>query len=73
MATQVTNGTEVVERVQGELSTIVDFWEGVKTANPVAHLNTILAAAEKGKRHLEFACKCVRRAMELPDCNLTEL
>jgi hypothetical protein len=51
----------------------VDFWEGVKVNNPIAQLNTILASADKGKRHLEFCCKCVRRAMEMPDVNLEEL
>lgn len=73
MTSQVTNGAEIVEKGQNELATIVDFWEGVKTNNPVAHLNTILTAVEKGKRNLEFACKCVRRAMEMPDCNLVDL
>jgi hypothetical protein len=39
----------------------------------MAQLNTMLASADKSKRHLEFCCKCVRRAMELPDVNLEEL
>jgi len=43
MTNQVTNGAEVVEKGQAELATIVDFWEGVKTNNPVGHLNSILA------------------------------
>jgi ribosomal protein L16 Arg81 hydroxylase len=39
----------------------------------MAQLNTMLTSAEKSKRHIEFCCKCVRRAMELPDVNLEEL
>ena len=40
MTNQVTNGAEVVEKGQAELATIVDFWEGVKTNNPVGHMAT---------------------------------
>jgi hypothetical protein len=70
---QITNGAETVEGEQNQITGLAEFWEGVKTTSAMAQLNTMLASADKSKRHLEFCCKCVRRAMELPDVNLEEL
>jgi hypothetical protein len=45
-------------------------------SNPVAHLQTILGSADaatENKLYLEFCCKCIRRAMELPETDIDEL
>lgn len=45
----------------------LEFWDGLKVNNPLVHLGNICAAVEVSPRMLEFACKCIRRAMEQPD------
>ena len=73
---QITNGEAVVDKERERLQQLIDFWEGVKVNNPVSHLQSILAqadAANENKKYLEFCCKCVRRAMEIPETDLDEL
>lgn len=62
------------------MTQLVEFWENMKTNNPVAHIGNVVTAFENPEassslkaRFLEFCCKCVRRAMEMPETNLTEL
>lgn len=48
----------------------LDFWEQVKLSKPSAQLTALISANDAGNansRFLEFACKCVRRAMEIGD------
>lgn len=87
---QITTMDEV-EHGKEKLQGLVDFWEAIKTTNPVTQLNALILAASppadpkgiqkeaapssenENKRYLEFVCKCVRRAMELPDTDFNEL
>lgn len=69
---QLTN-VEEVDHTQKKLAEVVEFWDGVKTHNPLAHLQTIVANTEAGPRQLEFACKTVRRAMEMPEFTLDQI
>lgn len=62
---QLTNN-EDIETCQKKLGEQVEFWDGVKSSNPVQQLNNMLAAGDQSSRFLEFACKCIRRAMEDP-------
>jgi len=41
--------------------------------NPIVQLGQICAAVEVSPRMLEFACKCLRRAMELPDFKVDDV
>lgn len=41
--------------------------------NPIVQLTQICAAVEVSPRMLEFACKCIRRSMELPDFKVDEI
>jgi hypothetical protein len=55
---------------------VADFWEGVKVRKPTEQLTELVSqpdAAEENKHFLEFCCKCIRRAMEMPDAHLEEL
>lgn len=45
----------------------------MKVNNPIVHLGNICAAVEVSPRLLEFACKCIRRAMEQPDFKVEEV
>jgi len=85
---QITNMDEI-DHTKDQLQGLVDFWEGIKLNSPVAQLNALILAANppvdpKGgkpvevqvvdnERYLEFVCKCVRRAMELPETDFNEL
>lgn len=53
------------------MSEVVEFWDGVKTNNPLQHLQALLATPEASHgRGLEFCCKTIRRAMEMPEFTL---
>jgi hypothetical protein len=45
----------------------------MKTNNPIVQLTNICAAVEASPRLLEFACKCVRRAMEMPEITVDQI
>jgi len=51
----------------------LEFWDGLKVNNPIIQLTQICAAVELSPRMLEFACKCIRRAMELTDFKVDEI
>jgi hypothetical protein len=51
----------------------VEFWDGLKVNSPAAQLAQICTAVEASPRLLEFCCKCIRRAMELPELKVDEL
>lgn len=70
---QVTDGEKLVEKEQKRLKEQLEFWDGVKVNSPLVQLNQICSAVEASPRMLEFACKCIRRAMELPDFKLDEI
>ena len=57
---------------------MVDFWDAVNSGNPITQLNSLCDAANaegapENANFIEFCCKCVRRAMELPETDLNEL
>ena len=71
-----TNGNEAVEKLKEELTSVVDFWEGIKLNNPASQLQSILTAfdpANPNPKYLEFCCKCIRRSMELGLQSFAEL
>jgi hypothetical protein len=73
---QITNAEDVIEQQKEQVQTVADFWEGVKVRKPTEQLTELVSqpdAAEENKYFLEFCCKCIRRAMEMPDANLEEL
>jgi len=51
----------------------VEFWDGIKTNNPLVQLTNLCAAVEASPRLLEFACKCIRRAMEMPEFTVDQI
>ncbi len=51
----------------------LEFWDGLKVNSPLVQLSQICSAVEASPRMLEFACKCIRRAMELPEFKLDEI
>jgi len=58
----------VVDKLKEELDQVVNFWEGIKVNNPQQQLTTVINSfdpANPNAKYLEFACKCVRRSMEL--------
>lgn len=64
----MTNGNESVDKAKEPLVQLVEFWEGVKLNSPLIQLQQILLAFDQGSqnpKYLEFACKCIRRALEL--------
>jgi hypothetical protein len=69
----VTEGEKQVESEQKRLKEQLEFWDGLKVNNPIVQLSQICAAVELSPRMLEFACKCIRRSMELPDFKIEEL
>ena len=71
---QITDGDAMIEEEKERLQALVDFWEGVRNNNPIAQLQQICNSSDAdNKRYLEFCCKCVRRAMELPETDLDDL
>lgn len=68
-----TGGEEMVEKAQKRLKEQLEFWDGLKVNNPVSHLAVICAQVEISPRQLEFACKCIRRAMETPEFKVEDL
>lgn len=70
---QTTEGEKAVEAAQKKIKDQLEFWDGLKVNNPITHLTAICAATEVSPRMLEFACKCIRRAMELPEFNIDEV
>ncbi len=64
----MTSGNEAVEKAKEPLIQLVDFWEGVKLNTPLTQLQQIILSFDQGThnpKYLEFACKCIRRALEL--------
>lgn len=68
-----TDGEVVVEKAQKKLKEQLEFWDGLKVNNPIVQLTQICNAVESQSRQLEFACKCIRRAMEMPDFKVDEI
>jgi hypothetical protein len=68
-----TEGEKHVEAAQKKLKEQLEFWDGLKVNNAVVQLQQICAAVEASPRMLEFACKCIRRAMETPDFKVDEI
>ena len=61
-------GNESVDKIKEELTSVVEFWEGIKVNNPAQQLQAILGAfdpANPNPKYLEFCCKSIRRSMEL--------
>ncbi len=59
---------EAVDKLKEELTSVVEFWEGIKVNNPAQQLQAILGAfdpANPNPKYLEFCCKSIRRSMEL--------
>ena len=77
-AKQLTDGEQVVEKEKDQLTGMVEFWDAVNSGNPITQLNALCDAANaegapENANFIEFCCKCVRRAMELPETDLNEL
>ena len=65
-----------MDKLKEELEAVVAFWEGIKVNNPQQQLNAVLNAfdpANPNAKYLEFACKCIRRSMELGLQSFTDL
>lgn len=59
---KITNGDEVVEKLNKEIDDSITFWKGVKE-NPEAQVNN--QAFKDHPKFLEFTCKAFQRVMEL--------